>query len=335
MGKPVVAIIGGSGFIGYSIASHMASTGRYEVRIADIRPPREIARHISYVECDIREPGDVEEAIKGADVVVNTAIIQIPAINEQKELAYEVNILGTINLCEAVHHEPSVKGLILAGTWHVFGDVGLKGLVDEGFGFRPDKVEPQARLYALHKVGQEVIVRIFDEMSDKIFGVIRQGTTIGEGMPRKTAANIFIEQALSGGPITPFRHSLHRPMLFTYIGDVCRAYEMYVRKILSGDIPKVGNSLERVVNVCYPEPITVLELAHMVKDIVEELTGGEIRPEIKVVNKNLPELFSPEDKDRIRVDVEKAMKLLELGSLTSPRKALEEVIAGRVKALGF
>ena len=335
MSRPLIVIIGGSGFVGNAIARYMADTGHYDIRIADIRPPRGSAQYIEFLPCDIRSSESVKKAIKGASVVINTAIIQIPAINEQKRLAYEVNILGTINVCEAALNEPTVKGLILAGTWHVFGDVGLSGLVDEGFGFRPDKVEPQARLYALHKVGQEVIVRIFDEMSDKIFGVIRQGTTLGENMPQKTAANIFIEQALSGGPITPFRHSLHRPMLFTYIGDVCRAYETYTRKILNDDIPKTGNSLERVVNVCYPKPVTILELASMVKNIVEELTHGELRPDIEIVDKNLPELFSPEDKNKIKLNVEKAIRLLELGSLTSPSKALREIISARIKLLGF
>jgi nucleoside-diphosphate-sugar epimerase len=35
-------------------------------------------------------------------------------------------------------------------------------------------------------------------MSEKIFGIIRMGTVLGDGMLEKTAANIFIERALRG-----------------------------------------------------------------------------------------------------------------------------------------
>ena len=34
----------------------------------------------------------------------------------------------------------------------------------------------RARLYALSKMAQEAIVRFYDEMSNKIFGIIRMGT---------------------------------------------------------------------------------------------------------------------------------------------------------------
>ncbi len=333
MDKPLVVVFGGSGIVGFSVAEHLCSTGQYRARIADVREPPSLAPGMEFVRCDVRDQGAVERALSGADVALNMAIIQIPAINERRRLAYEVNVLGTINICEAVAESPTVEGMIQAGSWHVFGDVGLRGTIDEGFGFRPDKVEPRARLYALHKVGQEVLVRIFDEMSDKVFGVIRQGTVLGERMPEKAAASIFIKQALSGGPITPYKHSAYRPMLFTYMGDVCRGYEAFVEKILNGTVRNTGSSLAKVVNICYPEPIIVLELAELIRDLVEELSGGRLRPEVQVVDKGLPTLFSPEDKHMIKVDVSKAKEFLGLTELTSPEQALREVIGARLASL--
>ena len=67
----------------------------------------------------------------------------------------------------------------MCGTWHTIGERDLRGTVDEEFGFRPDKVEKRARLYALSKIAQESIVRYFDEMSEKVFGIIRLGTALG------------------------------------------------------------------------------------------------------------------------------------------------------------
>jgi UDP-glucose 4-epimerase len=147
-----------------------------------------------------------------------------------------VNVIGTQNVRRAVDENPQMKGVILASSWHTIGESGVEGVIDEEFGFRPDRVEDRARLYALSKIAQESIVRFYDEMSGKVFGIIRMGTVLGDGMPEKTAANIFIERALRGETITPYKHSMYRPMLYVDIEDVCLAYERFAIKILKGDV---------------------------------------------------------------------------------------------------
>jgi UDP-glucose 4-epimerase len=237
-----------------------------------------------------------------------------------------VNIIGTQNVCKAVEENPNVEGMIIAGSWHTVGEKELKGIIDEEFGFRPDKVEDRARLYALSKIAQESIVRYYDEMSNKIYGIIRMGTVLGEGMPEKTAANIFIDRGLKGETITPYKHSMHRPMLYVNIGDICRAFEAYTKKVLGNEIEKRGNSLADIVNVYYPEPITILELAWIVKESVMECTGGKVRPKVEIVDSDVPPLFTEEDKNRIKVDVSKAKKLLGLDKLVSPRESIREIV---------
>jgi hypothetical protein len=54
-------------------------------------------------------------------------------------------------------------------------------------------------------------------MTPKIFGIIRMGPVLGEGMPEKTAANIFIENGVAGKPLTPFKNSMYRPMSYADI----------------------------------------------------------------------------------------------------------------------
>jgi UDP-glucose 4-epimerase len=260
--------------------------------------------------------------------------VQIPLINENKSLGYEVNVIGTQNVCKAVEENPNVKGMIIAGSWHTVGERELKGMIDEEFGFRPDKVEDRARLYALSKIAQESIVRFYDEMSNKIYGIIRMGTILGEGMPEKTAANIFIERGLKGETITPYKHSMHRPMLYANIGDICRAFEAYAKKILDHEIEKSSNSLAHIVNVYYPEPITILEIAEIVKESVIECTSRKVMPKIEIVDNGIPSLFTEEDKNRIKVDINKAKKLLGLEKLKSPRESIREIVKLRVKASG-
>ncbi|MEM1509355.1 MAG: NAD(P)-dependent oxidoreductase [Thermofilaceae archaeon] len=243
-----VAIVGGAVFIGSWIARRMLN--EFRVKVVDIAEPR--VKGVEFCCADVRFSEDVVKALKGVDIAIHTSIVQIPKINDERRLGYEVNVVGTQNICEYIASDPNVKGLILAGSWHVIGESGLSGVVDEAFGYRPDRVEDRARLYVLSKIAQELIVRYYDEMIDKVFGVIRLGTVLGKGMPKNTAANIFIEKGLRGEPITPFKHSMYRPMLYVDVRDVAEAFYRYTLKILSGNVGKGKSSLSHVINLFYP-----------------------------------------------------------------------------------
>jgi len=325
-----IGIVGGSGFVGSSLALHLSR--KFKIRIVDIkRPPIKFNENLEYRPCDIRRYKEVEKALADVDLVIHTAIIQIQLISEQKRLGYEVNILGTQNVCKAVDENSQPKGLILSGSWHTIGEKELKGVIDEEFGFRPDKVEDRARLYALSKIAQESIVRFYDEMSNKIFGIIRMGTVLGEGMPEKTAANIFIDRGLRGETITPYKHSMHRPMLYVDIKDIQTAFERFASKILNNEIRKENNSLANIVNVYHPEPITILELAEIVQKAIIKHTKGSVSPKIEIVDTGQHPLFNEEDKKQIRVDMSKAINFLGLTQIKSPEKTISAIIKKRIE----
>ena len=324
-----IGIVGGTGFIGSALATHLCRS--FEIKILDIKPmPKDLEGKVEYRRCDVRRFDDVDRGLRDVELVIHAAIVQIPLINEAKRLGYEVNILGTQNVCEVVNQNSSIRGMILTGSWHVIGEKELRGVIDEAFGFRPDKVEDRARLYALCKIGQEMIVRLYDEMSEKVYGVIRTGTVLGMGMPEKTAAAIFTANGLKGKPLTPYKHSMYRPMLYVSIDDVCRAYEIFARKILNGEVTKESNSLAHIFDVYYPEPVTILELAEMVKDAIVKHSNALMKPKIEVVDTGQQSLFSQEDKWQIEVDVSKAMNILELAKLKSPRECIEEIVQARL-----
>jgi UDP-glucose 4-epimerase len=329
-----IGIVGGSGFVGNSLAEHLSKS--FQVKVLDVKgPPKDVRDKVDYVLCDVRAYEQVKKGLRDVDLVIHTAIIQIPQINEQKRLGYEVNIMGTQNVCSAIDENPQIKGMILASSWHTIGESGLEGVIDEEFGFRPDKVEDRARLYALSKMAQESIVRFYDEMSEKVFGIIRMGTVLGDGMPEKTAANIFIERALRGETITPYKHSMYRPMFYVDIKDVCQAYERFAIKILNGEVKKGGNSLAHIVNVYYPSPITILELAQIVQKTVIKLTSNAIQPKIEIVDTGQKPLFREEDKNRIKVNIKKAIDFLGLSRLKSPEESIEEIVMKRLTKHGF
>jgi nucleoside-diphosphate-sugar epimerase len=142
MNKYTVGIVGGSGFIDLSLAKHLSST--FNLKILDVKEPKD--KSFAFEFCDVRSYEQVKETLADVDQVIHTAIIQIPSINENKRLAYEVNFIGTQNVCKAVNELTNVKGMILTSSWHTIGESGLEGVIDEEFGYRPDKVEDRAKL---------------------------------------------------------------------------------------------------------------------------------------------------------------------------------------------
>jgi nucleoside-diphosphate-sugar epimerase len=325
-----VAITGGAGYIGSSLADKLSDS--FSITLLDVRPPNgPLPKNVSFQLCDITKYDQVKKAVENVNLVIHTAIIQIPTINEQKRLGYEVNITGTQNVCRAVYESERVKGLILSGSWHTIGEKELSGVINEEFGFRPDKVEDRARLYALSKMAQESIVRFYDEMTEKVFGIIRMGTVLGEGMPEKTAANIFIEKGLGGKPLTPFKQSMYRPMLYVDINDICEAYKKFAIKILNNDIVKNGNSVAHIVNVYYQDPVTILELAEITKEAFIKYSNGKITPKIDIIDNGQPSVFNKEDKNQIKVDAKKALDFLGIEKLKSPRESMEEMVKSKLK----
>lgn len=124
---------------------------------------------------------------------------------------------------------------------------------------------------------------------------------------------------------------MFRPMLYVDVKDVCRAYENYAKKILNGEVSDEKNSLAHIFNVCYPEPITILELAETVKNAIIKFSNNRIKPKIKVIDTGKPSLFTAKDKNLIRVDVSKAMNFLGLGKLKSPKESIEEIVKKRLQ----
>jgi nucleoside-diphosphate-sugar epimerase len=322
-----IGVVGGSGYVGSALALRFCRD--FSVVIIDKKPVSEkLAGKVEYRSCDITNLGECRDALKGLDLVIHTAIVQIPLINEQKGLGFEVNFIGTQNVCRAVDESDSLKGLILTGTWHVFGEKEHHTVIDESFGFRPDKVESRARLYALSKISQEILVRYYDEMSSKIFGVIRLGTVLGEGMPEKTAANIFISKGIRGDALTPYKQSMYRPMLYVDINDVCEAFVKYAEKVLAGEIKKDRDGgLAHIVNLYWSQPLTIMDLAQIVKGEISRITDGKIEPKIDIVDTGTSVLYDESDKSKLVVDSSKIFDFLGIEKMTDPKDSVGRIVA--------
>lgn len=315
MNSHTIGIVGGSGFVGASLANHLSAS--FKVKVFDRKPlPEDLRKKVDFQRCDIRDYDDLREKIKNLDLVILTAIVQIPLINEDQTLGYEVNVVGAQNLCEVVNQSRSIKGLILSGSWHVL----IKS-----------KVEDRAKFYTLTKRAQETILKIYDEISDKTYAILRLGTVLGEKMPEKTAVKIFITQGLNGNPITPYKHSMYRPLFYIDINDVCKGFESFARKILNNKIKEEGGNGSHILDLAYPKSFTILDLATVVSEAIAKETKGKITPKIEIVDKGLPCLYTAQDKECMNMDVQKTRKLLGIKNMVSPKESMERIIIQRLR----
>jgi nucleoside-diphosphate-sugar epimerase len=155
-----------------------------------------------------------------------------------------------------------------------------------------------------------MVIRSYSKMYGIKAGVLRLSTVLGESMPEKTAANIFINQALNNKDITPFKSTRYRPMLYVDMNDVNEAINRFI---------KILDSNCEIIHIAYQEPISILELGQTIKRL------SNSNSEVKVVD-NAEDDFKPEDKNYCYMDLNRLKKRLGMEKLISTEESLKRII---------
>lgn len=323
-------VIIGSGFIGSSLAKYLKDYFSVTTISINSQPDWLKKENISHKICDILDYEKLSKEIRNASIIINTAILRIPQILENKKKGYSVNVLGTENLCKIVSENQGIKGLINIGTMSVLGEKELGGIIDEEKGYHPDKLEDRSRLYVITKILQENIIRFFDEIHpQKFFGTLRVDSVIDENMHSDFVVNRFIEQALSGQDISIHKHSQDKMMAFTAMSDICKAIKQLIDLILSN--PKFNNKLENhILNLVYSQSYTITQIGNFVKESVVLHSGGKIIPKIMIIDKG----FSKNDEkklNKIDYDLTKIQKILNFNNVIPPKTAIDKIIKLRLR----
>lgn len=109
-----ILLTGAGGNLGTALTPMLTAAG-HEPVLFDIRPL--LGPHEAHTG-DIRNPGDVEAATRGVDLVVHTAgIIGTQAVSTRD--FYDVNLTGTLNVWEAAARV-GVQGLVFSSTMSVY-----------------------------------------------------------------------------------------------------------------------------------------------------------------------------------------------------------------------
>jgi UDP-glucose 4-epimerase len=306
-------ITGGAGFIGSHLAEALLNEG-HQVDIIDNLSTGAI-RNVGHLKSNRRFRYTIDtltnepllaELIDRNDVVFHfAAAVGVKLIVEEPVHTIETNVHGTEVVLK--HASKKRKKVVIASTSEVYGkstDVPFREDADLVMG----ATVKHRWAYACSKAIDEFLALAYYKERGLPVIIVRFFNTVG---PRQTGQYgmvlpSFVQQALSGAPITVFGDGT-QSRSFTYVGDVVDC----LLKLVSE--PK---AVGQVFNIGNKEEVTILKLAEMVKS----LTGSASPIEFVAYDKAYEEGF--EDMPRRVPDLSKVCQLVGY----EPKVQLNEII---------
>ncbi len=306
-------ITGGAGFIGSHLAEALLNGG-HEVDIIDNLSTGAI-RNVGHLKSNPRFRYTIDtltnepvlaELIDRNDVIFHfAAAVGVKLIVEEPVHTIETNVHGTEVVLK--HANKKRKKVVIASTSEVYGkstDVPFREDADLVMG----ATVKHRWAYACSKAIDEFLALAYYKERGLPVIIVRFFNTVG---PRQTdqygmVLPSFVQQALSGAPITVFGDGT-QSRSFTFVGDVVEC----LLKLVSE--PK---AVGQVFNIGNKEEVTILRLA----EIVKSLTGSASPIEFVPYDKAYEEGF--EDMPRRVPDLTKVHQLVGY----EPKVQLNEII---------
>jgi UDP-glucose 4-epimerase len=193
-------ITGAAGFLGSSLANHLAREG-HQVRALDdlsTGDPQVLAPDVHFTRGDVSDRPKLWTLLQDVDVVYHLAA----RVSVQESILYprdynNVNVGGTVALMEAMR-DVGVKRVVLASSGAVYGDLGEQLL-------REDVVPNPRSPYAVSKLAAEYYVRTIgnlwriETVSLRIFNAYGPGQHLPPSHP--PVVPHYLRQALRGGTL--------------------------------------------------------------------------------------------------------------------------------------
>lgn len=152
-----VLVTGGAGFVGSHLTAALVAEGA-RVRVLDDLSSGKASNlaglPAELMVGDIAEPGVVQEAVSGCELIFHqAALVSVPLSIQEPALAYRTNVTGTFNVFEAAR-QAGIRRVVYASSSAVYGN--LPGLPKQ----EDHQLEP-ASPYAATKQMNEVLATAY------------------------------------------------------------------------------------------------------------------------------------------------------------------------------
>jgi UDP-glucose 4-epimerase len=306
-------ITGGAGFIGSHMCQQLLvggnrviavdnfSTGAYR-NIAKLRSHPNFSLFVG----DIRDQKLLEDLVQRSEVIFHlAAVVGVRLILERPVETLESNIMGSHTLLSLAAKYN--RQTVITSTSEVYGKSSKDSFAEDD----DSVLGPSFRKrwsYACSKLADEFLALAFHEEKGLPVIIARLFNTVG---PRQTGrygmvVPTFVRQALAGEPIKVFGTGT-QSRCFIHVSEVVDALIKLAKK---------ESAVGQIVNLGSDQPITIAELATVVK----EITGSN--SEIVNIPYEIAYEKGFEDMERRVPDIHKAQRLIGF----DPRKNIMDII---------
>ncbi len=133
----MILVTGGAGFLGSVLVRKFVDNGE-TVRVLAL-PNEDVSTisdlNVEIVRGDIRNKGNLEQAMKGIESVYHCAGM-IAITSKNPALLYDVNVNGTANVAQVALHE-GIKSMVYVSSIHAFADIPRGLTIDETIPISP------------------------------------------------------------------------------------------------------------------------------------------------------------------------------------------------------
>jgi UDP-glucuronate 4-epimerase len=227
-------------------------------RLELIMEPDELER-VTFVRGDVTELEGVERVLDEASVthVLHLAAMLIPLAREDPVKSARVNVVGTVNVFEAVRRRERVRGLAYASSAAAYSG-------EDGVRVREDAVGHPTTQYGVHKQANEGAARVYwlDHGLPSIG--LRPYTVYGPGRDTGLTADPTLAMAAAAAG-EPYRIRFGGRMQLQYAADAARAFVDAARRCERREGALVGNLGGPSVHVA--------EIVAAIESVVPEAAG--------------------------------------------------------------
>ncbi len=257
-GKQIL-ITGGAGFIGTCLALRLVEENQIVILDTLHRnsiKDTSIGNHpnLKFVKGDVRDPGVVKEALKGATHVVHLASIAgVDTVMKNPLLTMDVCIKGTFNLLEAAVEAGSIERFVDFSTSEVFGRYAFR--VAEGDVTSLGAVGEARWTYAVSKLATEHLCHVMYQTKQLPVATVRPFNVFGPGQVGAGAIHHFVVKAIQNEAL-----KVHND------GDQIRAW-CYIDDLIDGLLLIMirPEAVGKIFNIGNPQTaVTVYHLARLI-----------------------------------------------------------------------
>lgn len=280
-------IIGGAGFVGGYLINELASDG-YDVH-ATCLPSENIKGECTVHSLDIMDKEAVSAVLSAVspDVVFHLAAQSSVALSWKKpQLTAEINVIGSINVLEAVREAEKKMRLILIGSGEEYGFIREGACpLDEN-----EKLSP-GNIYAVTKACQGMLGEVYARAYKMDIIMVRAFNHSGPAQLPMFVISDFCKQ------IAEIEKEMRPPEMmvgnlsamrdFTDVRDVVRAYRLLAEKGVCGKTYNVGRGKAVKISYILETAVSMATRPVEVKQDPARMRASDIpiiEPDVSLIN---------------------------------------------------